>query len=49
MPGRGHSTRSGNWIRAAASLALLAMIFLLLVMSRHPVGLDERSYLLWVW
>lgn len=47
MQGRGYS--SGNWIRFATSMALLAMVCLLLVLSGHSTGLDERSYLLWVW
>ena len=41
MQGRGHS--SGNWIRVAMPVALLAMACLLLVMSGHPTGVDERT------
>lgn len=47
MQGRSHS--SGNWIRVAMPVALLAMACLLLVMSGHPTGVDERSYLVWIW
>ena len=47
MQVRRHS--SAYWIRVAMPAALLAMVCLLLIMSRYPAAVDERSYLFWVW
>lgn len=49
MLDRGYSTLSGKWIRIATTVALLAIVCLLIVMPGHGPLADERSYVLWVW
>jgi len=46
---QGRRRFSAYWIRVAMPAALLAMVCLLLILSRYPTVVDERSYLFWIW